>query len=197
MLKSPTAHINDVCINGCIPLLFSTIKPIDTHRFAVFSMHDLTRIQYNASDEVLWKAMWWICFWKKDIWIIPIQRPSPVGHWVLCIAYLSQKELLLFDSLGEQKPWRADVQDVMKLITRLISLAREHHSEGDVDVCSWVARPLTIIPLQSNGYDCGIWVLAVVAATLRGFHTTGMQEEDMTSFRHYLYTQILSISLLA
>ncbi|KIJ20748.1 hypothetical protein PAXINDRAFT_39745, partial [Paxillus involutus ATCC 200175] len=77
---------------------------------AVFSTHNLTRIQYNASNEVLWKAMRCICFWKKQIWIILIHRPSPIGHWVLCIARLSWKELLLFDSLGEQKPWRADVQ---------------------------------------------------------------------------------------
>ncbi|KAF9233292.1 hypothetical protein BU15DRAFT_54099, partial [Melanogaster broomeanus] len=77
---------------------------------AVFSTHDLMRIRYNAPDEVLWKASEQTMFWSKDVWIIPIHRPSPVGHWVLCVAHFSRKELLLFDSLSEMKPWRADVQ---------------------------------------------------------------------------------------
>ncbi|KAF8835149.1 hypothetical protein BDN67DRAFT_873149, partial [Paxillus ammoniavirescens] len=77
---------------------------------AVFSTHDLTCIQYNAPDKILWKATAWTLFWSKDLWIIPIHRPLLIGHWVVCIAYFSCKELQLFDSLGEQKPWRADVQ---------------------------------------------------------------------------------------
>ncbi|KIJ59525.1 hypothetical protein HYDPIDRAFT_49728, partial [Hydnomerulius pinastri MD-312] len=109
MLASPTARINDVCINGCIPLLFSALMVPATHNFAVFSTHNLTHICYNAPDHVLWKATAWTMFWSKNIWIIPIHRPSPVGHWVLCIANFSRKQLLLFDSLGKQKPWWADV----------------------------------------------------------------------------------------
>ncbi|KAF9223335.1 hypothetical protein BS17DRAFT_668474, partial [Gyrodon lividus] len=77
---------------------------------AVFSTHNLTHICYNATDEVLWKATARMIFWFKDLWIIPVYRPSLVGHWVLCIVHFSQKELLLFDSLGKWKPWQADVQ---------------------------------------------------------------------------------------
>ena len=110
ILANPTACLNDVCINGCIPLLFSSIKPPNSQRFAVFSTYDLPRIHYGASDDSLWKGTRHTTFWTKDIWIIPIHRPSPVGHWVLCIALLSRRELRLFDSLAEEKPWRADVQ---------------------------------------------------------------------------------------
>ncbi|KIK80791.1 hypothetical protein PAXRUDRAFT_36082 [Paxillus rubicundulus Ve08.2h10] len=110
MLVCPTDRINGVCINGCIPLLFSALKIPEVHHFAVFSTHDLTRIQYNAPDEILWKATTWTLFWSKDLWIIPIHRPSLISHWVVCIAYFSCKELQLFDSLGEQKPCPADMQ---------------------------------------------------------------------------------------
>jgi len=56
VLANPTGCLNDVCINGCIQLLFSSIKLPDTDHFAVFSTHDLPHIHYNASDESLWRA---------------------------------------------------------------------------------------------------------------------------------------------
>ncbi|KAF9231589.1 hypothetical protein BU15DRAFT_90869 [Melanogaster broomeanus] len=186
-------RINDVCINNCIPLLFSSPSPPEAHRFAVFSTHDLTRIRYNAPDEVLWKASEQTMFWSKDVWIIPIHRPSPVGHWVLCVAHFSRKELLLFDSLSEMKPWRADVQDIMKLITRLLNIAKRKNREIQGGSIDWIARPTSTLPLQTNGHDCGIWVLATIAAVLRGYDATGLKETDMPAFRHYLRALVLSI----
>ena len=108
-LAIPTECINDVCINGCIPLLFSAFNVSSNHKFAVFSTHHLTHIRHHSSDNVLWKSTAYTKFWTKDIWIIPIHRQI-AGHWVLCIAHLSRHELRLFDSLGEQRPWRNDVQ---------------------------------------------------------------------------------------
>ena len=110
ILANPTGCLNNVCINRCIALLFSLIKPPDADRFAVFLMHDLPHIQYNGSDESLWRGTWHTMFWTKDTWILPIHRPSPVGHWVLCIAHLPHRELCLFDSLAEEKGWPADIE---------------------------------------------------------------------------------------
>ncbi|KAF8425356.1 hypothetical protein L210DRAFT_3653217 [Boletus edulis BED1] len=197
ILQSPTACLNDTCINGCIPLLFSSIQPANIHQFAIFSTHDLIRIRYNADDDCLWRATKHTSFWFKDIWIIPIHRADPAGHWVLCIAHLRRQELLLFDSLGERHGWRANVQDVMKLVTRLEQVAHHHDREMFTDKSAqWTARPVVTEPLQTNGYDCGVWVLAAIAATIRGFDVTGLRERDMPSFRHYLYTSVLlSISV--
>lgn len=36
--------------------------------------------------------------------------------------------------------------------------------------------------LQTNGHDCGIWVLASVAAILQGFDVTGLKESDIPTF---------------
>ncbi|KAH0833419.1 hypothetical protein J3R83DRAFT_12532 [Lanmaoa asiatica] len=41
LLRSPTAWLDDVCINGCIALLFASIRPDNWTSFAVFSTHDL------------------------------------------------------------------------------------------------------------------------------------------------------------
>ena len=37
--------------------------------------------------------------------------------------------------------------------------------------------------LQSNGYDCGVWVLACIAALLRGYETIDISEKDVGKFR--------------
>jgi Ulp1 family protease len=77
---------------------------------AILSTHDLSRIRYNASDDILWRNTVWTSFWEKDIWIIPIHRPAPVGHWVFCAVYFATKELHLFDSLAARRPWQNDVK---------------------------------------------------------------------------------------
>ncbi|KAG2737948.1 hypothetical protein P692DRAFT_201732194, partial [Suillus brevipes Sb2] len=92
---------------------------------AILSTHDLPRIRYNAPDEVIWRQCSWTQYWERDIWVLPIHRPSHIGHWVFCAIYLPSKEFHLFDSLGDQKHWKHDVKvcshinvRITKLITR-------------------------------------------------------------------------------
>lgn len=99
----------------------------------------------------------------------------------------------------------------MTLVSRLLSIARRHHPVVSLDLGEWVAHPLivnlfvvksqslltTFFQLrQMNGYDCRVWVLAEIMAVLRGFHLTGLQEDDMESFRHSLYCLILNLDTL-
>ncbi|KAG1728250.1 uncharacterized protein EDB91DRAFT_1314088 [Suillus paluster] len=189
-LASPTAYLNDVCINGCAMLLQIDIpNPI----VAIFSTHDLPRIHYNAADDILWRNTSWTRYWEKDVWIIPIHRPASVGHWVVCVIYLSRKEIHLFDSLAERKPWKHDLKDIMKLVCRLLVVAHQRDKQVHIDLDGWVARPLTVKPLQTNGYDCGVWILAAMIAVLRGRHITRLQEEEMSDLRYYLHARVLSI----
>ncbi|KAG2139317.1 hypothetical protein DEU56DRAFT_735682 [Suillus clintonianus] len=189
-LASPTAYLNDVCINGCAVLLQIDI-PNPT--VAIFSTHDLPRIRYNAADDILWRNTSWTRYWEKDVWVIPIHRPTSVGHWVVCIIYLSRKEIHLFDSLAERKPWKHDLKDIMKLVCRLLAIAHQRNKQVHIDLDGWVARPLTIKPLQTNGYDCGVWILAAMIAVLHGRHITRLQEEEMSDLRYYLRARVLSI----
>ncbi|KAG2144610.1 hypothetical protein DEU56DRAFT_732418, partial [Suillus clintonianus] len=86
-------------------------------------------------------------------------------------------------------------KDIMKLVGRLILLARKHHHHFPVDLEGWVARPLNIQPLQTNSYDCGVWVLAAIVAVLRGRHVMGVREADIGDLRHYLSMLVLSLPL--
>ncbi|KAG2091619.1 hypothetical protein BD769DRAFT_1631979 [Suillus cothurnatus] len=188
ILASPTALLNDSLINGCAVLLYldSLQASPAVQQYAILSTHDLPRIRYNASDDMLWRNISRTKYWAKDVWIIPIHRPSGVGHWVF-------KELHLFDSFAEQQPWKSEVKvstDIVPLSLDLMHLGR-HEIDFDVDFYGWVARPLIKTAVQTNGYDCGIWVLAMIAATLHGCHCTGLKEDHMSAFRHYLHTLVV------
>lgn len=104
-------------------------------------------------------------------------------------------------------------KDIMKLIARLLAIARQRHHHVTTELDGWTARPLKVsnnlslwlhasklssetTPVQTNGYDCGVWVLAAVAAVLRGRHVTGLCEDDMHHLRHYLRALILSVPCL-
>ncbi|KIO06302.1 hypothetical protein M404DRAFT_70591, partial [Pisolithus tinctorius Marx 270] len=63
--------------------------------------HDLPCIRYHAEDNILWCNTSHMCYWEKPIWILPIHRPSPAGHWVICVVKFTSKQILLFDSLAE------------------------------------------------------------------------------------------------
>ncbi|KAG2054503.1 hypothetical protein BDR06DRAFT_1049502 [Suillus hirtellus] len=192
-LASPTAFLNDVCINGCAVLLQMDMPNSDV---AIFSTFDLPRIRYHATDDMLWRNTHWMCYWEKDVWVLPIHRPAHVGHWVVCVIYLSTKELRLFDSLAEHKPWKHDVKDIMKLVCRLLMVACQRGKEVHIDLDGWVARPLNLKPYQTNGYDCGVWILAAMIAVLRGHHVTGLREDEMSDLRHYLRTRVLAIPVV-
>ncbi|KAG1801271.1 hypothetical protein EV424DRAFT_1545449 [Suillus variegatus] len=197
LLASRTALLNNSCINGCAVLLYLEAVQLSpmVEQYAILSTHDLPRIRYNAPDDVLWRNMSWTSYWTKEVWILPIHRPSDVGHWVLCVVHLRSKELHLFDSFAERKPWKSDTKDIMKLIARLLSITRQHDYvfNVNIDFDGWLACPLVTDALQTNGFNCGVWVLAVIAATLHGYHCTALGEGDMHMFRYYLRTLVLQI----
>ena len=46
--------------------------------------------------------------------------------------------------------------------------------------------------MQRNDYDCGVWVLSSIAAVLRGFNVTGLDQEEIPWFRHFLLMLVLA-----
>ena len=207
ILTCNTAQLNDVCINGSAALL-RTIFATHTDRCAILSTFDLVKVRNNVSDVNLWESVAPSQYWLRDIWILPIHRERP-GHWVLCKIMCRSRELLLFDSLADREPWCGEVHDIMILIQRLVFLANGHGHELSLIPQDWIARPLLVSPsilepltshnpaqtraCQTNGHDCGLWVLASIGASLRGFHRAVLREQDISRFRGILQQLITSL----
>ena len=46
--------LNDICVNRCVALLYSEFCSAVSDHIAIFSMHDLPCVQYNATDDIIW-----------------------------------------------------------------------------------------------------------------------------------------------
>ena len=207
ILACHTAQLNDVCMNGGAALL-RNIFSTHTDRCVILSTFDLVKVRHNVSDANLWESVAPSQYWLRDIWILPIHRERP-GHWVLCKIMCRSHELLLFDSLADRDPWCDEIHDIMMLIQRLVFLATQHGHKLYLIPQGWVARPLLVSPsflepltshnpaqtqaCQTNGYDCGLWVLASIGASLRGFHRAVLREQDISRFRGILQQLITSL----
>ncbi|KAJ7206085.1 hypothetical protein GGX14DRAFT_551559 [Mycena pura] len=199
-LRQPTRWLNNFCVNGvaaAFQVLFgdpASATASHVARCAALSTLDLHRVRYNATDAVLWHHLAPTKYWEKSIWLIPIHRRSQ-AHWVLIAVSVVDRTLYLFDSYSQKKGWDDDLPDVMTLITRMVVLANRNHHTLQMPTETWIARPLfeVGIPRQTNGHDCGVWVLCMMAAILRGYGLTGLSEREMLSARQILTNYICTL----
>ncbi|KZP30810.1 hypothetical protein FIBSPDRAFT_1038058 [Athelia psychrophila] len=198
MLANSMSCINEICVNSCAMLLqrmFEMNHPETASKCAVMSTCNIRDLREGVRDELLWQMVYHTEYWKenKEIWIIPIHRQyNDSGHWVLCVAYMKTRKLLLFDSLGDSG-WTYDVAAAVALIRRLCAISPRALDNSVSPTQEWVAYPALVHSVQTNNHDCGIWVLASIAAVLKGFHTTGLTETDMPGFRRWLHNVVLSM----
>ncbi|KAI0746147.1 hypothetical protein C8Q76DRAFT_605599, partial [Earliella scabrosa] len=181
----PERWLNDDCVNGCAQLL--------VHHFGashnggnIAILHSFTMAHQRngtSTDQAVWNISRTARYWEKDIWIIPVHKPAE-QHWELAIVYLKECRIAYFDSLAHRTSWEHDVQLVFALVHRLRRLADDRGLPMPCfDGEEWCAHTLTSDRLQTNGFDCGIWVLACIAALLRGFESVRLSEKDIGKFR--------------
>ncbi|OSD02619.1 hypothetical protein PYCCODRAFT_1410600 [Trametes coccinea BRFM310] len=196
-LEQREAWLSDDCINGGMQALLRYYGTSLTYGGApallssrVFSLHCS-----GASDDALWRDCRGTRLWTKRVWIMPIHRQQPNPHWTLAVVYWDERKIAYFDSLADSKSWEADVPAVYSLMYKLHRIANEKGCEVrlHLDETSWETYLLADSPLQSNGYDCGIWVLACVAALLRGYHSVQLTSSEISYFRGDLLCLLRSL----
>lgn len=115
MMQSPTARLNDVCINGIATLLLHQFSDTmrrtsaSSQQCALFSTFDLPMMRYNASDTEIWRQTQHTEYWACKIWVLPIHRPQS-EHWVMSTIIPSTGKIHLFDSFGQKTPWELEVK---------------------------------------------------------------------------------------
>ncbi|EMD34765.1 hypothetical protein CERSUDRAFT_54749 [Gelatoporia subvermispora B] len=184
-LADPDALLNSDCINECAVLLQRNISTPMARNCAIFSTYDVVSANQSNDGGALMRSVKRMPYWERNIWLIPIHRPgyggAGVGHWTLVVVDIPQRILYQFDSFADETQWRGDVQQAWTLVLRLFDLA-----SSPVPSDEWRALPLATSAVQHNVIDCGVWILTVIAARLRGYHMTSLTEDNLTSFRKYL-----------
>ena len=113
--ETPPSLLNDVCINSTAALLQHTwscpgeYHEVDSRHCAIFSTFDLHMARYNCPLSEIWRRTSHLEFWHKDIWLLPIHRPRPAGHWVLAVILVSSGKIFLYDSFAEPAPWKHEI----------------------------------------------------------------------------------------
>ncbi|KAJ7202987.1 hypothetical protein B0H12DRAFT_1035731 [Mycena haematopus] len=198
----PTGRLNGEGINGVLAALMVFFSgqyspyAAAARRCAILSTYDLPRVRYKSSDTDLWRFLGPTQYWTKSLWLIPIHRPAE-QHWVCAVVDVPSTTLYFYDSLASRSGWRGNLRDIMTLVTRMVVLANRngHDLHVSTEEDTWPAYPMFQAVRQSNGYDCGLWVICTLAAVMRGFSGAEVYEADMASARSVLADLIRTLSI--
>ncbi|EIW74145.1 cysteine proteinase [Coniophora puteana RWD-64-598 SS2] len=159
-------------------------------------VHDETHPGQN--DDSLWRNSWRSSYWEKEKWMIPIFHAGStygtVGHWMLAIIDRPSKNVLIFDSMASRDLFEQYSLTVFNMVERLMNLCAKNSKlimNDGTSSARWTSQPVIKDACQTNGYDCGVWVLATVSALVREDKVgTDLQEKDIQGFRGYLLSLI-------
>ncbi|KAK1226972.1 hypothetical protein PQX77_010040 [Marasmius sp. AFHP31] len=193
------ARLDDDCMNNIAHLLIERHRGVEGDLCAYLSTFTVPEVLKSTSpSQSIWRIIRPSQYWTKDKWIIPIHSRS-LEHWAVAVVDAKTRRIHLFDSLGSRtflNDWLPRIQTV---VTRLVKLAQDqgYTLAATTFLClsDWSAHALDTVRRQTNDYDCGIWVLWVVAAVTRGFDYAYLEEKDIVRFRKYLARMIRSLPL--
>lgn len=81
----------------------------DPASIAILSTHDLVLTKFGVPDDQIWRNTRKTEYWRKKVWVLPVHRPD-AHHWVMCVIYPNLKQINLFDSFAQHKPWNGDLK---------------------------------------------------------------------------------------
>ncbi|KAJ2911476.1 hypothetical protein MD484_g8939, partial [Candolleomyces efflorescens] len=177
-LSRPKDRLNDVNINGLALLLQDIFHNSPAAaQCAIFSTFDVHLARYDQPTAEIWR------------------RTKQTEALLVVVVYPTARRVLFYDSLASGPSDCPEViQETTILVGKLLRAAMDHgHSDYPPLDYQWVGNPLLEQPVQTTSYSCGLWVLAVVGAILRGYHLPGVCENDLPEFRELLYHWALTL----
>ncbi|KAJ6489999.1 hypothetical protein C8R45DRAFT_769079, partial [Mycena sanguinolenta] len=174
-----TGRLNNFALNGLAESLLNVYgQPASP--YASHANTYIHRVRYKASDETLWRHLAPTKYWEKSFWLVPIHRTAE-QHWVFVVIAVRDQQLFFFDSLAQETGWRRDIRASGKTTFPISHELSEHSTK----LLSYLSN-LKDSPRQTNAHDCGIWVVSMIAAVLRGKGDVSLTEQDMGQVRRIL-----------
>ncbi|KAL0572368.1 hypothetical protein V5O48_009603 [Marasmius crinis-equi] len=186
-LDDAKARLDDDCVNYCAALLQHQFHGQDYSMLSTYTVPEL--LKPGQQTDTAWRTIRISEYWMKDTWLVPIHSRA-MEHWAIAVVKGKTREIYMFDSLSSREFLNSWYQQIRLVISRLVQMAQSNgkviSNPAFLDLSDWVARPLQMQATQSNGYDCGIWILWVCAIVLRGFDWAPLEEKFVPRFRKYL-----------
>ncbi|KAG2307259.1 hypothetical protein Bca52824_027007 [Brassica carinata] len=181
---------DDVVINLYLELLKEREsrdpqKYFKCHFFNTFFYVKLTRPSYNYKAVRRWTR------YKRlgynlidcDIIFVPIYRDV---HWTLAVINKRECKFLYLDSLNRSDPTISNA-----LAKYLVDEVKDKNGKI-IDVSSWDMEYVRDLPLQQNGYDCGMFMLKYIDFYSRGLGLN-FSQTHMPYFRLRTAKEILRL----
>jgi len=157
----PKKWLNSEVINFYMDLLQDkdtkifcmNFKKKTSHFFNTFFMSKLLpeKNKYNFEDVKRWTKYFKV--FEQDKIFIPININN--NHWFLVVIYIEQKQIIYYDSIANND------RATLYLFTIAKWLKDEAKSKNeDININDWTLIDTgKNIPQQSNGYDCGVYLI--------------------------------------
>ncbi|XP_020254854.1 ubiquitin-like-specific protease ESD4 isoform X1 [Asparagus officinalis] len=114
---------------------------------------------------------------------VPIHKSK---HWVLAIINIKEQKFQYLDSLGGMD------KTVLRVLVKYLMDEVKDKSSKQIDAVSWKQETIKNLPLQENGYDCGMFMLKYIDFYSRGLDLT-FGQEHMPYFRKRTAKEILRL----
>ncbi|KAJ0980656.1 hypothetical protein J5N97_008911 [Dioscorea zingiberensis] len=115
---------------------------------------------------------------------VPIHKEV---HWCLAVIDVKDEKLQYLDSLGG----RGDTT-VLRVLARYFMDEVKDKNNKEVDTASWTREMVDGLPLQENGWDCGMFMLKYTDFYSRGLDLC-FKQEHMGYFRKRTAKEILRL----
>lgn len=174
--------LNDECINAYLQLI-QLRSPDTIHCFNTFFYANLSKNGYGSVQR--WTRRFDL--FSLALCLIPVHLGM---HWTMAAIDFQAKRIFYIDSFhaGNQRC----LQDLWAY------LEQEHRDKKgtDWDSTGWTAQCLTEgIPMQMNGYDCGVFACVFAELMARRAPFT-FSQADMPYFRHRITYELLTKSFI-
>ncbi|CAN4094931.1 unnamed protein product [Withania somnifera] len=155
----PGQWLNDEVINVYLELLKEREKRVPQkflkcHFFSTFFYKKLIsgKEGYNYQSVRRWTSQRKLgyCLLECDKIFVPIHKEI---HWCLAVINKKDKKFQYLDSL------RGQDSNVLKVLARYFVDEVKDKSGKHIDVSSWNQEFVEDLPVQENGYDCGVFMI--------------------------------------
>ncbi|CAL9219918.1 unnamed protein product [Arabidopsis halleri] len=188
----PGEWLNDEVINLYLVLLKEREarepkKFLKCHFFNTFFFTKLfnSGTGYNYSAVRRWTSMKRLSYHLKDCdkIFIPIHMNI---HWTLAVINIKDQKFQYLDSFKGREP------KILDALARYFVDEVRDKSEVDLDVSRWGQEFVQDLPMQRNGFDCGMFMVKYIDFYSRGLDLRFTQEQ-MPYFRDRTAKEILQL----
>eukprot|EP01029_Cantina_marsupialis_P031026 TRINITY_DN8703_c1_g2_i1.p1 TRINITY_DN8703_c1_g2~~TRINITY_DN8703_c1_g2_i1.p1 ORF type:complete len:720 (+),score=201.01 TRINITY_DN8703_c1_g2_i1:132-2291(+) len=187
------AWLNDEVINYYFDLLRARSKIMEQNgddnfpKMFAHSSFFFTRLtsgdKYDYKGVRRWTSKKKVDIFAMDVFLIPINCNQV--HWTMCAVDMREKTVRYIDSM------HGDGTSKCQTILRYLKDEHKNKKKTDLDVSEWSVYGIDdSVPVQRNGYDCGVFVCCF-GNHLAADMPFNFSQDDIPSFRKHIGVSIL------